>query len=90
MNEPVKPRPVSIGFRKDLYRCPFCGGAAVAEYENGVYFFNGFVIRCSDCEIRTPVKTYNCGALRSDGWHKITEIEALEQAVISWNRRATV
>ena len=57
----------------ELQDCPFCGGPALLEEEEGWSFY----VMCADCGSQTAGMEYKSGAERTDTAQKVADL---------WNR----
>lgn len=80
---------ISLELRAALEPCPFCGAVAVAEYAPGSYGITGIGVHCTGCGMKSHVALIGCGVLRNGHFEPVSEIEAFDKAVTSWNRRTT-
>lgn len=80
---------VKLELTAKLDLCPFCGGEAKVQYAPGFYGLTGIKVKCTKCLISTLAVVIGCGVLRNGHFELVSEIEAFNKAVTSWNRRTT-
>lgn len=71
-----------------LLSCPFCGGEAQTQFTMFGYGEPSYTIKCLKCAARCLPQSWGVGLLiLGEGWHTVTEPEALERACRKWNAR---